>query len=519
MLLAFSITEPSLILNRDVVSGDIVFILDVSASSQVVESDGNTRLNIAKEKIEELATSRNSLILLKSSPVIALQDARRSDLVRYLDRTQATDSSSDIAAAIMLAGDMLANKKGRVIVASDFIESKGVDADVAKNVLESRGIGVDFLDTKQSKRENVGIVDMIISGEDVNLYIKNFNEEKNKISLKINDEINDLEIAGGAVEPFVFTIESNLTTAEILEKDDFLVDNKVFITRPYPEKIKVLWITSNPSKFLEAIFNSIEDVTFTIAEPPIIPDGNYDIYIISGVDKDKIVFDNFGSIFRNVRDEGKSAIVVAQRDVNNLDFEGLLPLEFGNFTEGGLATVDQVNKFTKDIEFGIVDYLFETKQTGSSIVSVGNNSIITLFDAGKGKVLYYGIMESESDFEITPGYPIFWNNLIYSFVGRDNLNDVNIKTGFTLEIRNETKNLDKVGIYQLGDVSIAANLINEKESDINFIDTESVSRYVEGELESIKSDVDYRMDLYLVAIVLLILALEFIYIKYRGEVW
>lgn len=516
LLLIFSIVEPSLILERDVVSGNIVFVLDVSASSQVKEGE-KTRLEIAKEKIKDMATSENSLILLKSSPIIALENVGRSELIRFLDRVDATDDTSDIAVAIMLAGDMLANTKGRVVVASDFVESKGVDADLAKNVLESRGIGVNFVDTKTGLRNNVGMVDMVISGEDVNLYIKNYNDINKKITLKINDQENKINIAGGAVEPYTFSVKTNLIEAEILEDDDFLVDNKVLITRPYPDLIKIGWITNKPSKFLYAALNSIEGVNVKKIEPPIIPEGEFDIYVVSDVDRDKIIVDTFGNIFRKIRDQGKSAIVLAQKDSDKIDYEGLLPIELGKLVEGGVSSVDQINRFTKDIEFDKVKNVFELPKE-NSIVSVGNNSLVSMFNIENGKVLYYGILEDENDFKITPSYPIFWNNLIGYLIGKGNLNDVNLKTGFVLEVANETKTLDKTGIYKLEDISIAVNLLNERESNINFVDTESSAEFVEGELETIKTKVDYRLDLYLVMVVLLILLFEFIYVKYRGEI-
>ena len=516
-LLAFSITEPLIELNRDVVSGNVVFILDVSASSQVQEED-KTRLEIGKEKIKELATAKNSLILLKASPTIALQEAKRSELVRYLDKVQATDSTSDIAAAIMLAGDMLANKKGRVVVASDFIESKGVDSEVAKNILESRGIGVDYINTKAGNRENAGIVDMVISGDDVNLYVKNYNEIEKKISLKINDDISELNIGAGAVEPIVFTIKSNTTNVEILEEDDFLVDNKIVIIRPYPDMIKILWVTSKPSKFLQAALNSIEGVKTTIAEPPIIPEEEYDIYLISDLNKENLAFDNLGSVFRKVKDRGKIAIVTAQKNSNEINYESLLPMKLENYIEGGITTVEQINSFTRDIDFGLVENIFEVNKSTNTIVSLNNNSLISVFETGEGRVIYYGIIESESDFKITPGYPIFWNNLIYSLIGRGNLNNINLKTGHTLEIGNETEHLDDSGIYKLGEVPVAVNLLNEKESDINYEDTETKPEYIEGELQTIKTEVDYRLDLYLIMLSLILILFEFIYIKHRGEI-
>lgn len=519
-LLSFSILEPAFIFNRDVVSSNIVFVVDVSASSKVVEGSNKTRLDIAKEKIEQLATSRNSLILLKSSPIIALQDVRRSDLTRYLDRLQSTDDSSDIASAISLAGDMLADNKGRVVVVSDFIESKGINAEVSKNILESRGIAVNFVDTKGSFRNNIGIVDMIINGEQVNLYIKNYNILGSNVSLKVNNEINNIYVGPESVEPFVFNLNNNLTSVEILNKDDFMIDNKILITRPYADNIKVLLITNRPSKFLRAVLSSIEDVNLTIGEPPILPQGDFDVYVIGDVNRNSVVLDTFGGIMRKVRDEGKSAVVVSQRDIDKINFEGLIPISFGNFSNGGLVYVHQINRFTKNIDFGSVNKVFEVfnATNGTTIASVNNSSVISLFGLGRGHIAYYGLMDDQSDFKLTPGYPIFWSNLIDSLVNRGDLNEVNLKTGAVFNLGNETKTLDKLGIYTFDSKSVAVNLLNEKESDINYINTESSAKFVNGTLETIKSNVDYRLDLYLVALVLLLVIFEFVYIKFRGEI-
>lgn len=518
-LLALSIVDPSLILNRDVVSSNIVFVIDMSASSQVFEDGNLTRFDIAKEKVEDLATTRNSLVLLKSYPVVALENVGRSELVRYLDRMGPKDDTSDVAAAISLAGDMLSDKKGRVVVVSDFIESKGVDADVAKNVLESRGITVDFIDTKKSKRNNVGIVNMAINGEDVNIYVKNYNEIPNEVSLKVNNEIHNLNIGPGDVEPFVFNVESNLTKINILNNDDFMLDNSIAVLKPYSDTIKILFVTNKRSKFLSAALNSIEGVDVTFAEPPIVTEGDFDIYLISDVDKNKLVIDTFGSIGEQINN-GKAVIVAAQKNSRNIDYEGLLPFEFGNLVEGGNANAEQINKFTKDIDFGNVRHVYELiNSPDGTVVSVNNNNVVSLYGVGNGKFVYYGIMEDESDFKLTPGYPIFWNNLIYSLVGRGDLNEVNLRTGQVIDFGNESKTLDKIGIYNLQGKDIVVNLINERESDINYVDNGTRLEYITDDLDVVKSDVDYKLDVYIALLVLLLVLLEFIYIKFRGEIW
>ncbi len=520
LLLAFSITQPILFLNRDVVSGNVIFVLDISASSKVLEAGNETRLEIGKDKLKDLISSKNSLILAKSSPILALEDVRAGTLNSYINRLESTDDTTDLSSAMALAAEILNNKKGRVVVISDFAYSKGVNPVVAKNLLESKGIPVDFINTRgENLKNNVGFVDMILRGDEVNLYLKNYNSFDKKVDVKFGGDTTSFNLKSGSVEPIVFKLVDNLTKAEILDKDDFMVDNDLLIYRPYNDKIKVLLISNNPSKYLKAVLNSIDGVVLTVAEPPIIPNEDFDVYIFDGVDVNKLVVDNYGSVMRKVRDEGKNAIIIGQNNINKIDFEGLIPIKFKELINSGTLSVDYNNKYNKDIDFGNVKRIFSFDGEGVNIVSYNGTGVITLFNLGKGKVVYYGILDTESDFKITLGYPIFWNGLIYSLVGRGDLNEVNLKTGSLIELGNESKVLDRKGIYKISDKTVVVNLLNQIESDVNVNFTSKDVKFVnDGKLEKSKSKVDHDLEIYLAALVLMLLLFEFFYIKFRGEI-
>ena len=520
LLLAFSITQPILFLNRDVVSGNVIFVLDISASSKVLEAGNETRLEIGKDKLKDLISSKNSLILAKSSPILALEDVRAGTLNSYINRLESTDDTTDLSSAMALAAEILNNKKGRVVVISDFAYSKGVNPVVAKNLLESKGIPVDFINTRgENLKNNVGFVDMILRGDEVNLYLKNYNSFDKKVYVKFGGDTTSFNLKSGSVEPIVFKLVDNLTKAEILDKDDFMVDNALLIYRPYNDKIKVLLISNNPSKYLKAVLNSIDGVVLTVAEPPIIPNEDFDVYIFDGVDVNKLVVDNYGSVMRKVRDEGKNAIIIGQNNINKIDFEGLIPIKFKELINAGTLSVDYNNKYNKDIDFGNTKRIFSFDGEGVNVVSYNRTGVITLFNLGKGKVVYYGILDSESDFKITLGYPIFWNGLIYSLVGRGDLNEVNLKTGNLIELGNESKVLDRKGIYKIGDKTLVVNLLNQIESDVNVNFTSKDVKFVnDGKLEKSKSKVDHDLEIYLAALVLMLLLFEFFYIKFRGEI-
>jgi len=520
-LLAFSISQPLLSFSKNAVSNNLVFVLDVSASSQVLEN-GKTRLDIAKDNILDLATSKNSLILIKSRPVIALQNAGRSELARYLDSVEATDDLGDIASAIVLGVEMLDENKGRVVVLSDLITSKGIPIDIAESIANAKGIHVDLINTASSKRNNIGIIDMALSKDTANIYIKNYNSKDENVKLIIGNDVKDLMVKAGNVEPFVFQLSGGDTEIKLDVKDDFSADNKVIITNPHGNKIKVLLLSKTPSKFLKAALNSMSDVELTTAQLPVIPKDDFDVVIINNVDNKDLLDGSFEDLKKRA-DAGEINIIIAAWDgIDTADFKGLLPLRFGPRANGGAVNVDQVTRFTRDVDFGeIKSYYKNYIENGINLASFNGSSVLASFENSNGKIIYYGIMD-DSDFKLNPSYPVFWNNLVSYLAGRSDLNEINLKTGSILEISNTTSfNLDKTGIFNIGDSKIAVNLLDEKESNINLdkklIDSEVLSG-IKVKLNPVKVNVDYNLDFYLILTAFFIVGFELWYIKIRGEI-
>jgi len=228
LLLSLSLAQPLFTINKDAVSNNIIFLLDTSASSNVIEENGKTRLEIAKEKIRELATNKNSLILIKSSPTLALKGVGSSELLRYLDRIKSTDDPADIASSIITASELITEGKGRIVVLSDMHTSKGIPIEVARNIVEGKGIHVDLIDTGSNNRKNIGIINLLLTEESANIYIKNYNKNIEDVKLKIMNQEKILQIKPGNIEPYVFKYDSGITEIEIKNKDDFENDNKVY---------------------------------------------------------------------------------------------------------------------------------------------------------------------------------------------------------------------------------------------------------------------------------------------------
>ena len=78
--------------------------------------------------------------------------------------------------------------------------------------------------------------------------------------------------------------------------------------------------------------------------------------------------------------------------------------------------------------------------------------------------------------------------------------------------------MDKTGYFTIGNKRVAVNLLNERESDLNY-NPQEIKEYTTGILEKVKSDVDYKISFYAIIICLLLILGEFFYIKIRGEIW
>ncbi len=515
LLLSLSLAQPIFTINKDAISNNIVFLLDTSASSNVIEVNGQTRLEISKNKIKELATNRNSLILIKSIPTLALKNVGKSELLRYLDKIKSTDDLSDISSSIIAASELITEGKGRIIVLSDMHTSKGISIETARNIIEGKGIHVDLINTASYNRKNIGIINLLITEDSANLYIKNYNKNLENVQLKIGNNQKILQIKPGNTEPYVFKYNEGVTEIKIENKDDFSNDNKVYLVKPYNETVKVLYISNSPSKYISAVLNSIPGLKITYSEPPIISKNDYDIYIINNIDYKNILAGTLNEI-KEKMDKGKIIILTAQYDLNKLDTGSLIG-KFDNLKDGGEIKTNFASTFTKDVEFGYVKKYYPIKEFKGQQIAVVENDTIIGIDENHGKLFYYGLIDTENDFKLNPSYPVFWNSIISYLLGRSTINELNLHTGNYFYIANESILLDKSGVFDFGKNKIAVNLLNEEESNINIITNVGEVNKIDSKLESIKTNVDYKLEFYLILIALLLIAFEFYYIKRRGE--
>ena len=528
LLLAMALTfaEPFTNYEHDVTASNTVIVLDVSASSQTQEG-GRTRFDLEVAQAKKVLGTKNTIILAKDVPFIALQDATAEEATKFLNGLQPKSTISKIGEAIILAGEALS--EGRVIVISDFINTGGQDPDIAKAVLETKGLVVDFINIAGEPRRNVGIVQLDAGNEQSTVYVKNYNSEALTVPLVVGSFQTTLNVPAKGVETFSFKTPPGVTKMELGINDDLKVDNVAFLSAPAGGKAKVLLISNNVSTFLKNALLASGELDVVVTEPPVITKGDFDVVIIGNVDMEQVLPGTFEDI-RKLAEDGATVIVAVQDTSPQIDYAGLLPVKLNGRGDGGFVTTEQLNRFTKNIDFGKTDYVLQAEPIGDQavIATVNEIPVMTIKPLGVGKLVYYGIPES-SEFKYAPHYPIFWTELMKYVTEQQDVRNLNLKAGETLlldkeqKIKTPTKTikraaliLDEAGIYELEDRIIAVNLVDELESNIN-LEKPAGTRSIDYQLKPVKEKREFNWDLLLLAIALVLLLFEVFFIKYRGD--
>ncbi len=528
LLLALALTwsQPFSTYQHDITASNTVIVLDVSASMQT-EENGGTRFDYAVSAAKKVLGSKNTIILAKDTPYLALQDASADDAIRFLNALEPRETTSRIGEAIIMAGEALS--EGRVVVISDFINTGGQDPDIAKAVLETKKLVVDFINIAGEKKKNIGIIQIDAAADETTIYVKNYNDQQAQVPLQIGGTRETLTISGKGTETYSFKTPPGVNKIEIGANDDFPTDNVAYLSAPAGGKAKVLLVSNNVSQFLRNGLIAAGEIDLQVTAPPIVPDGDFDVIIINNIDRDEVLPGTFEDILTKV-EAGATAIVALQDDSSRIDYRGLLPVKLGEKTDGGFVNIEQLNRFTKNIDFGKSNSIINAELLGDQtiIATINAQPAITLKKQGAGKIIYFGIPE-DADFKFSPHYPIFWTELMKFVTEQQDVRNLNLKTGETMlldreqSIRTPSKTvkravlvLDEAGVYELEDRTIAVNLVNDFESNINAEKKIGV-KSTEYELRPVKETRKLPWELYLLALALALIVFEVFFIKYRGD--
>ncbi|MBT3465460.1 hypothetical protein HN451_10800, partial [archaeon] len=452
------------------VNKDITFVIDASASSKSYDEGKmlfSRYLDIAKKQIGV----RNTVILIKNTPEVVATRTNPLNTFRILASIKPTDSLSNVWDSMMLASEI---SEGKIIVLSDFSDSNSKDVSTAKQLLEAKGFEVELINPRKSELSNVGIINYKLSGEKAIVDVKNFDNYEKTITLNSKKIVLD----GNSVEQVQIDLTPGLNKIIIETKDSLESDNELNIMIPKESEKKVLFITNKKKNNLYDAITSMKFLDVKKAQPPIIPDGDFDLYVLSDVDYSTLLPGTIDKIKAKVK-KGATIIIAAQEKLPQLD---ILPINIFNEKTTDITIFN--NRFIgfEDFNFGLSSkYLEAGLKDNSSIILAQTNDklgspIIVVSTHGSGKILYYGIIDEYNSFKISTQYPLFWINSLEYLISKQDYSTVNKKIGEVLhgEIKdpdnkklNDYITTEKVGVYEVNNEEIAVNLVNIKESTLN----------------------------------------------------
>jgi hypothetical protein len=551
--LSVSIAEPFVKLPYDVSLENTVVVLDVSASMQADES--GTRFDKAVREAKKVLSGKNSIILAENVPLVVLEDENSEAASTILGSLKPKATTTNLGDSMLLARDMLGDRPGRIVVISDFNNIDGPDLLAVKKAISSEEIIVDFKDVSNNA-ENTGIISMDVNKHSVKVYVKNFNNAKKQIRLKLMQDNNvitesgNIEILPNSVETFMFDdTPAGVSRIELEPEDDLDVDNVAYISAPLKKKISVLLITNRYNTNLENALLASRDIGLNVVNPPVLTLNTYsqriepfehDVIVIHDINnvgsRDGILPGTFQDLSNYVRNGGK-LIITAQADLNkfnmvDLDIVNLKTL----FQDTKRVCVDVINEMTKQFEsdtcFSTVSQYFSTApdEDITVIASISGIPVFAVKEHFTGKIFYYGIIDEASDFRTLPSYPIFWNSLINFMAETEDIRDFNAKTGKVVTIdqqRVKTPSssfstsrviFDETGIYEFNNRKFAVNLLDEKESDVT---KESVLKQEDESAEVLREqgvEKNFSLSVLLLIGVFLLLCFEVFYLKRRGDI-
>jgi len=547
IIISLAIAAPFIMANEQAGGGSTVIILDASASMQ---ADG--RFGKAVVEANKFLSAKNTIILAESIPVMVMKDSPSSSASDALSKLKAKATDTDLSSAILLGRRMLP-EGGRIVVLSDFISSSGDSPAVAKKLAESNGITVDFI-TVSGRTDNIGIINgWFESNGDYKIVIKNFKkaDQDVKIDVTINDKnvlSNTINVKAQSSEYFSvsdLTVNPGVTKISIDSPDALAVDNNAFVYIPPSAQRDVLYITENPKSPSLVALGLIPNTKLTTADPKSIPSMSGNIVIVSAaLSQDAI---------KNLEDyvsSGGTAVIIASAGLKDMDMLPVTLSSFGNKTSLNIARQTTITAGI-DIENINVKTYFKAqiKNSAVALVTSGDKEkspMLAYWKFGKGTVIYSGLSDPQgniydplnenvwNDFHTLSTYPLFWKQLLEWIKGSLDVTEYNAKTGMIMKfpvsvavktpgdkVTTDTLLLDEGGIYEVPGKSVAVNLFDESESNLESGGLAAMTSNVSGATEPVYTVETIRkpkdLDIYFIIGAMFLVFLELYYLHWRGE--
>ncbi len=441
LLLALSVAYPFVKTDLAKESKNIAWVIDASASSNtLLRGRGITRLEAAKDYALKNLAQSNYVVLATDPPKIVLSDANKRATASFLKKLDSAGVGTNIGDAMLAAQSLLerSGRKGKVVVLSDFIQTSGSDYVVAAKLLASKGTPVSYVNLN-SPASNMGFTGLTFRKRMAVAEITNFMPSPVNASLSYSVEGKKLYSKSIFLPPLSketaeIELQPGLGVIELGPEDDFVTDNRLFVSVPADKTLRVLLITNNPGSYMYLGLSSLPNVDLRVAEPPIIPQEDFDLYVVSQIKPSLVLPGTFSDIIEKV-EAGSTLLVEAQDGLENSELYQYLPVEIHGRIRGtkvfGTSPKLSANEFSFGSAESILNMSLREGAESIAITKEGSPAI-ALKETGKGVVVLTGLEEDKSDFKLTPSFPAFLAALVESYASPYRLESLNLLTGMIL---------------------------------------------------------------------------------------
>jgi hypothetical protein len=459
--------------------GESVIVLDASASMhdnrQAVES-------FAKNHLGE----QNTIITVSQSPEIAVESASTERARGLINEYSIKAEGTDLISALRLAS----NYPGKVVIASDMAHTAtGQDLDPVINELAADRT-VKVMDVSQ--RNSHGFTDLEVENSRAQVTAKNFVNRNRTVEISKPGENREVTLESRSTRTLSLELEPGLHEIS-LPPDEFAMDNRLYISIPEQQKIRISRLGEKSRYFREAI----ELINSTEYSQGL--DKEADVYFVS----EEFDLDSNSDRLEQEIQNGASVIYERREDIAEY-----APVE--NFSGTDTTQIQISTGMATSFQSSVNRY----DATGQPLAEPEEALVLSENES----MLLYNVEDEKFGEKIT--YPIFWKNILHRMTDLKTGGELNIRTGrsqtFAEPVRHsgetmsEYTEIDHVGFYR-GQHSYAANMLNPSESapHTNTITSETNIGENPG------SDPAQK---YLTALLALIAGLELTYLSWRGEV-
>lgn len=299
--LSFSLAEP--IFNFKNSAENEVYILDASASMDMINNDGSTRLESAKKEIEELvdkATNGSTFTLVVSdsnSRTLCQNIQDKAIFNSILERVEVDYSESSLENAISLAQSLSSNGKGShfsLFTDKNIKIGEGIEAYNVSDTTNNYSIN-DFR-ISNIKEEDVPYVlfeaDVTSYSEDTTLEVEFFFDEESvgKVSQEVKQ--NDLTTFTLKLDNLNGDYSTYSSLKALITNEDYLKEDSEYIIYNSEDfDTTDILIVSNYPFYFQSVFNALNNNNLKITYETVSPA----IYSMTGgsVGYDIVIFDGY----------------------------------------------------------------------------------------------------------------------------------------------------------------------------------------------------------------------------------